>query len=107
MQENKKKIKLQKLGTFALSCLFVIAFVGSIFCAMILPFANLSPEVASAAYIPSDLTNTQYTFYGFNQDFSTDNMGLYYNLNYDCTGSTYDLLNNFILCNFFESLLYR
>ncbi len=29
-------------------CLLVVAFVGSIFCAMILPFANLSPEVASA-----------------------------------------------------------
>lgn len=96
MQENKKTIKLQKLGTIALLCLFVVAFVGSLFCAMILPFANLAPEVASAGYVPSDSTNTQYTFYGFNQDFSTDNMGLYYNLSYDCTGSTYDLFNNMI-----------
>lgn len=96
MPENKKKIKLQKVGTIALLCLLVVAFVGSIFCAMILPFANLAPEVASAAYIPSDSTNTQYTFYGFNQDFSTDNMGLYYNLSYDCTDSTYDSFNNMI-----------
>lgn len=97
MQENKKKNMFQKLGTIALLCLFVVAFVGSIFCAMILPFANLAPEVASAGYVPSDSTNTQYTFYGFNQDFSTDNMGLYYNLSYDCTDSTYDLLNNMII----------
>lgn len=48
MQENKKTLKLQKVGTIALLCLFVVAFVGSIFCAMILPFANLAPEVASA-----------------------------------------------------------
>ena len=96
MQENKKTIKLQNVGTIALLCLLVVAFVGSIFCAMILPFANLAPEVASAGYIPSDSTNTQYTFYGFNQDFSTDNMGLYYNLSYDCTDSTYDVFNNMI-----------
>lgn len=96
MQENKKSIKLQKVGTIALFCLFVVAFVGSIFCAMILPFANLAPEVASAGYVPSDSTNTQYTFYGFNQDFSTDNMGLYYNLSYDCSETTYDLFNNMI-----------
>lgn len=96
MPENKKKFKLQKVGTIVLLCLLVVAFVGSIFCAMILPFANLAPEVASAGYIPSDSTNTQYTFYGFNQDFSTDNMGLYYNLSYDCTDTTYDLLNNMI-----------
>lgn len=96
MQENKKKIMLQKVGTIALLCLFVVAFVGSIFCAMILPFANLAPEVASAGYIPSDSTNTQYTFYGFNQDFSTDNMGLYYNLSFDCTDTTYDTFNNMI-----------
>ncbi len=48
MQENKKSLKLQKLGTIALLCLLVIAFVGSIFCALILPFANFSPGVASA-----------------------------------------------------------
>ncbi len=41
MQENKKSLKLQKIGTFALLCLFIVAFVGSIFCAMILPFANI------------------------------------------------------------------
>lgn len=96
MQENRKTIKLQKLGTIALLCLLLIAFVGSLFCAMILPFVNLAPEVASAGYIPSDSSNTQYTFYGFNQDFSNDNMGLYYNLSYDCTDTTYDLLNNMI-----------
>lgn len=48
MQENKKSFKLQKFGTIALMCLLVVAFVGSIFCAMILPFANLSSKVASA-----------------------------------------------------------
>ena len=45
MQENKKTIKLQKVGTIALLCLLVVAFVGSIFCAIILPFANLAPEL--------------------------------------------------------------
>lgn len=48
MQENKKTIMLQKVGTIALLCLLVIAFVGSIFCAMILPFANVN-GVASAS----------------------------------------------------------
>lgn len=48
MLENKKTIMLQKVGTIALLCLLVIAFVGSIFCAMILPFVNLSPDVADA-----------------------------------------------------------
>ena len=48
MQENKKSFKLQKIGTIALLCLLVVAFIGSIFCSMILPFANLAPEVASA-----------------------------------------------------------
>lgn len=42
MQENKKTLKLQKIGTIALLCLLVVAFVGSIFCAMILPFANVN-----------------------------------------------------------------
>ena len=42
MQENKKSLKLQKIGTIALLCLIVVAFVGSIFCAMILPFANVN-----------------------------------------------------------------
>lgn len=54
MQENKKSLKLQKIGTIGLLCLLVIAFVGSMFCAMILPFANLSPEVASAFSANSD-----------------------------------------------------
>lgn len=48
MQENKKSIKLQKIGTIALLCLLVVAFVGSMFCAMILPFANNSSKVANA-----------------------------------------------------------
>lgn len=47
MQENKKSLKLQKIGTIALLCLLVVAFVGSIFCAMVLPFANVN-GVASA-----------------------------------------------------------
>lgn len=42
MQENKKTLKLQKIGTISLLCLLVVAFVGSIFCAMILPFANVN-----------------------------------------------------------------
>lgn len=54
MQENKKTIKLQKIGTIALLCLLVVAFVGSLFCAMILPFVNLSPEVASAYSATAD-----------------------------------------------------
>lgn len=91
MQENKKTIKLQKVGTIALLCLLVVAFVGSIFCAMILPFANLSPEVASAysatadgvlkqasseytlRNIPADVTQLCAVFFnvGFVPDFST------------------------------------
>lgn len=91
MQENKKSIKLQKIGTIALLCLLVVAFVGSIFCAMILPFANLSPEVAraysatadgvlqqaSSEYtlrnIPADVTQLCAVFFnvGFVPDFST------------------------------------
>lgn len=54
MQENKKAIKLQKVGTIALMCLLVVAFVGSIFCAMILPFANLPSKVASAYSATAD-----------------------------------------------------
>lgn len=42
MQENKKTLKLQKIGTIALLCLLVVAFVGSMFCAMIIPFANVN-----------------------------------------------------------------
>lgn len=42
MQENKKKIMLQKVGKIALLCFLVVAFVGSMFCAIILPFANVS-----------------------------------------------------------------
>lgn len=91
MQENTKTLKLQKVGTIALLCLLVVAFVGSIFCAMILPFANLSPEVASAYFatadgvlqqasseytlrnIPADVTQLCAVFFnvGFVPDFST------------------------------------
>lgn len=94
MQENKKSLKLQKVGTIALLCLLVVAFVGSIFCAMILPFANLSPEVASAysaSYegvlqqassgytlrnIPSDVNQLCAVFFkvGFVPDFTTWNL---------------------------------
>lgn len=91
MQENKKTIKLQKVGTIALLCLLVVAFFGSLLCAMILPFANLSPEVASAysatadgvleqasseytlRNIPADVTQLCAVFFnvGFVPDFST------------------------------------
>lgn len=91
MQENKKTIKLQKIGTIALLCLFVVAFFGSLLCAMILPFANLAPEVASAysatadgvleqasseytlRNIPADVTQLCAVFFnvGFVPDFST------------------------------------
>lgn len=54
MQENNKIIKLQKVGTIALLCLLVVAFFGSLLCAMILPFVNLSPEVASAYSATAD-----------------------------------------------------
>lgn len=91
MQENTKSVKLQKVGTVAFLCLLVVAFVGSIFCAMILPFANLAPEVASAfsaniegvleqsfsgytlRNIPSDVTQLCALFFkkGYVPDFST------------------------------------
>lgn len=47
MQENIKRIKLQKVSAIALLCLFFAVFVGSIFCATILPFTSVS-GVASA-----------------------------------------------------------
>lgn len=92
MQENLKSERIKKVFACVLLAIFVLALFCSFLCAIILPVTN----VASAGYVPSDSTNTQYTFYGFNQDFSTDNMGLYYNLSYDCTGSTYDVFNNMI-----------
>lgn len=55
MQENKKTIMLQKVGTIALLCLLVFAFVGSIFCAMILPFANVNGVASADSMIPSPL----------------------------------------------------
>lgn len=55
MQENKKTIKLQKVGTIALLCLLVVAFFGSIFCAMILPFANVNGVASADSIIPSPL----------------------------------------------------
>lgn len=92
MQENLKFERRKKIFACLLLAIFMLVLLCSFLCAIILPVTN----VASASYIPSDSSNTQYTFYGFNQDFSTDNMGLYYNLSYDCTGSTYDVLNNMI-----------
>lgn len=92
MQENLKLERRNKVFACVSLAIFVLALFCSFLCAIILPVTN----VASAGYIPSDSTNTQYTFYGFNQDFSTDNMGLYYNLSYDCTETTYDLFNNMI-----------
>lgn len=53
MQENKKTIKLQKVGTIALLCLLVVAFVGSIFCALILPFANVNCVASAESILPS------------------------------------------------------
>ncbi len=55
MQENNKILKLQKVGTIALLCLVVVAFVGSIFCAMILPFANVNGVASADSIIPSPL----------------------------------------------------
>lgn len=75
-------------------CLLVVAFVGSIFCAMILPFANLAPEVASAysatyegvleqafsgytlRNVPADVTQLCAVFFkkGYVPDFSTWNL---------------------------------
>lgn len=92
MQENLKLERRNKVFACVSLAIFVLALFCSFLCAIILPVTN----VASAGYIPSDSTNTQYTFYGFNQDFSTDNMGLYYNLSYDCTDTTYDVFNNMI-----------
>ncbi len=92
MQENLKLERRKKVFACLLLAIFMLALLCSFLCAIILPVTN----VASAGYIPSDSTNTQYTFYGFNQDFSTDNMGLYYNLSYDCSDTTYDLFNNMI-----------
>ena len=76
MQENKKSIKLQKVGTIALLCLLVVAFVGSIFCAMILPFANLSSKVANAAdSLVVDSFQSQ-----ANSDYSLQNIAQYTSL---------------------------
>ena len=92
MQENLKLVRRNKIFACVSLAIFVLALFCSFLCAIILPVTN----VASAGYISSDSTNTQYTFFGFNQDFSTNNMGLYYNLSYDCTDSTYDSFINMI-----------
>lgn len=92
MQENLELERRNKVFACVSLAIFLLALFCSFLCAIILPVTN----VASAGYVPSDSTNTQYTFYGFNQDFSSDNMGLYYNLSYDCTDTTYDLFNNMI-----------
>lgn len=92
MQENLKFERRKKFFACVSLAIFMLALFCSFLCAIILPVTN----IASAGYVPSDSTNTQYTFYGFNQDFSTDNMGLYYNLSYDCTDTSYDLFNNMI-----------
>lgn len=96
MQENNKTIKLQKLGTIALLCLLVVAFVGSIFCAMTLPFANVN-GVASADWIPSGEANTRYVFNSLSQDFVGD-VGLWYNLgvNMSSDSAYYDFFHNSI-----------
>lgn len=55
MQENKKSIKLQKIGMIGLLCLLVVAFIGSMFCALILPFANVSGVASAESIIPPSL----------------------------------------------------
>lgn len=94
MQENKKTVKLQKVGTIALLCLLVVAFVGSIFCAMILPFANLSPEVASAYSATADgvlqQASSEYTLRNIPTDV-TQLCALFFNVGYVPDFSTWDL----------------
>lgn len=96
MQENSKRIKLQKASAIALLCLFFAVFVGSIFCATILPFAYVS-GVASADWIPSGEANTRYVFKSLSQDFVGD-VGLWYNLgiNMSSDSTYYDFFNNSI-----------
>lgn len=55
MQENNKRIKLQKAIAIALLCLFFAVFVGSIFCATILPFADVSGVASADSIIPKNL----------------------------------------------------
>lgn len=97
MQENIKFIKLQKACAIALLCLFFAVFVGSIFCATILPFAYVT-GVASADWIPSGEANTRYVFNSLSQDFVGD-VGLWYNLgvNMSSDSTYYDSFNNSIL----------
>lgn len=76
MQVNKKSIKLQKVGTFALLCFLVIAFVGSIFCAMILPFINVTGVSSADSILPSNAPylsdlETGTSVYGLYVDIST------------------------------------
>ncbi len=96
MQENTKRIKLQKASAIALLCLFFAVFVGSIFCATILPFTDVN-GVASADWIPSGDSNTLYVFQSLSQDFEGD-LGLWFNLNIDCSSdsSYFDLFNSAI-----------
>lgn len=97
MQENNKLNRKDVLRYWLLYILIFVLLACFVTSAIVLPVVCTNRRnVASAGYIPSDSTNTQYTFYGFNQDFCTDNMGLYYNLGYDCTDTTYDLFNNMI-----------
>ena len=54
MQDNIKRIKLQKVGAIALLCLFFAFFVGSIFCATILPFTDVNGVASADSILPSN-----------------------------------------------------
>lgn len=94
MQENKKLIKLQKLGTIALLCLLLVVFVGSFFCAMILPFANLSSDVASAYSANADgvlqQASSEYTLRNIPSDFS-QLCAVFFNVGYLPDFASWDL----------------
>ena len=93
MQENLKQVKRAKTFNIIAICLLLVLFTVSVFLAVIAPV--FTSKVASADWIPSGESNTQYVFSSLFDDYVGD-LGLWFNLGVDCTsgGSFYDIFNN-------------
>ena len=92
MQENSKRIKLQKASAIALLCLFFAVFVGSIFCATILPFADENGVASADSIIPKQLPtlgdlDSGASVYGLVVD--TANFGYFVNSNFSSVKNMY------------------
>lgn len=93
MQENLKQLKRAKTLNIIAICFLLVLFTASVFLAVIAPV--FTSKVASADWVPSGDSNTQYVFSSFLEDYVGD-LGLWYNLSVDCTSGSpyYDNFNN-------------